>query len=78
MALVDRRAKAQVSAGKHKTSGRMAVTYVDAKRRTRAATVLGPGTSSGLKLQLADIGRTILDNVPAATTRTSTNCYVSR
>lgn len=78
MPLKNRRTEAGLRKGKFKTSGRQTVTYVDAKRRSRAATVLDQGTSSGLKIQLADLTRTVVDNVPQCTTRTSTGCYISR
>ena len=79
MAIKDVRTKATALKGKHKTSGRMRVVYVDAKGRTREAKVLGQGTASGLKLQLMmGIKRTIIDNVPKATAANSTQAYISR
>ena len=78
MPLLNRNAEAALRGDKHQTSGRMTVKYVDAQKRSRSALVLGPGTDSGLRLQLADISRTILDNVPAATGLLDTEVYVSR
>lgn len=62
---------------KNSTAGRRVVSYVDAKGRSRNATVLGIGTSSGLKLQLIETG-VIKDNVAAAASMGSVNCYRAR
>lgn len=77
MALVDKNIPAALRKGKNATSGRMAVRYIDSNRRSRMAIVLGPGTTSGLKLAVEPGGR-IVDNVPLSTTRTSTNSYEVR
>lgn len=55
--------------GRMATSGRMHATYRDVRGNTLAATVLGPGSVSGLKLNIDTHGggTRILDNVPAAT-----------
>lgn len=73
----DERTKATARGGKHPTSGRINVTYIDTLGRSRRATVTGPGTTSGLKLRVG-VHRRLVDNVPAATALNSTNCYVSR
>jgi hypothetical protein len=80
----DDRVKATASNGKHKTAGRMNVTYRNAVGESFQALVVGPGTSSGLKLMLRyqasanTPGPTTLDNVPAATTPKSLSAYISR
>lgn len=58
------------------TSGKQNVIYVDGQRRSRNAIVMGDGTSSGLKLRVPSLHRTI-DNVQPGTER-ATNCYVAR
>ena len=78
MPMKDRRAKATVGKGKHRSSGKMRVTYIDAKGRTREALVLGAGTTSGLKLQITSGKRRIIDNVAKATAMNSVNAYVDR
>jgi hypothetical protein len=61
------------------SSGNRAVHYRDTKGHTFIATVLGPGTSSGLKLKLDAYNTvTVKDNVAAATTVKSTNAYFTR
>lgn len=75
----DERTRTVARSGKHPTSGRINVIYVNGKRGTQRAVVLGPGSTSGLKLRVGQgLARRIVDNVPAATSRTSVNCYVSR
>lgn len=70
--------------GKYKTSGRPVVTYFDSKGRSRDATVLSQGTSSGLKLRINTYPRIvgssvyIVDNVPLATTRHPQSAYLAR
>jgi len=56
------------------------VIYRGANGRTLAATILGPGSSSGAKLRLGSrIGTgKIVDNVAAGTARTQTNVYFNR
>lgn len=80
----DDRTKATASAGKHRTSGRLNVTYRNAAGKTFQAVVVGPGTGSGLLLKLRfpanafTAGVTTLDNVPAATTPKTNSAYISR
>jgi hypothetical protein len=65
--------------GRFQTSGRYNVTYRDVGRRTRSSTVLGPGTSSGLKLNVdSHVQTRIVDNVPMCTTRNQVGCYDAR
>lgn len=79
MPLKDARTKATATKGKLKSAGHMRVVYVDAKGRTREAKVLGPGTASGLKLQImSGAKRSIIDNVPKATAVNSTQAYITR
>jgi hypothetical protein len=59
------------------TAGKRAVTYIDAKGRSRAATVTGQGTSSGVKLRVAH-PKTDLDNVAVCSTEGSVSCYRAR
>lgn len=62
-----------------KGGGPKTVVYRDAKGRTHDAKVLGPGTGSGLKLELTSrLDRPVLDNVPLATTTKSTGSYHHR
>lgn len=70
----DLRAKAGIRAGKHMTAGRMLVRYRDSLGHSYDATVVGQGTTSGLKLK---IGRNnlIVDNVPVAANMRSVNAY---
>lgn len=77
MPLLDKNPFAALKKGRNSTSGYQMVRFIDAQRRTRHARVLGAGSTSGLKLSIEPGGR-IVDNVPLATSRTSTNCYVSR
>lgn len=77
MALLDKNPFATLKKGKCATSGYQMVHFRDVLRRTRMARVLGPGSTSGLKLSIEPSGR-IVDNVPLATSRTSTNCYEAR
>lgn len=74
----DERAKAVVTGGKHKTAGRMVVTYRDANGYTQNATVAAAGGASGLKLALTSEDGRIIDNIAACATMKSTNCYISR
>lgn len=84
MPLQDLRTKATAQNGKMKTAGRMRVSYRDASGQTMDAVVVGPGTSSGLKLVLRvpasafTAGNQILDNVPVATTVKSLSAYTAR
>lgn len=55
-----------VNSGK-KRGGRRSVVYRDAKGKTWSATVIGDGSVSGKKLQLEDPPRSVIDNVPLAT-----------
>jgi hypothetical protein len=79
MPKTDQRAKALTTAGKMKTAGRMNVIYYDAIGRSRAATVLGGGTASGLKLRVQS-GTTdlIIDNVPLANSKRQPGTYDHR
>jgi hypothetical protein len=54
-------------------SGKVNVRYRDAKGTTRQAIVVGPGTTSGLKIRVRFVG--IFDNVPLATSPNQTNVY---
>ena len=75
----DERTRATVRNGKHATSGRMNVIFVNGKRGTQRAVVMGPGTTSGLKLRVGQgLARRIVDNVPKQTATNSVNCYISR
>jgi len=74
----DERAKALITGGKHKTAGRMVVTYRNASGETTNATVISAGGSSGLKLALTSEDDRIIDNIAACATMKSTNCYISR
>ena len=62
------------------TAGRRSVVYRATSGKTFEAKVIGPGSSSGLKLELVSLftrsraARTV-DNVPKATTMKSTNAY---
>lgn len=71
------RAAAVLRDAQHQTAGRKNVIYIDTRRRTRNALILGQGTASGLKLSVPSLNA-IIDNVPLAASRTSTNCYMSR
>jgi hypothetical protein len=66
--------------GRRATSGKYHVEYRDGKGTTLAATVLGPGTVSGLKLNIDTSGGNtrIIDNVAAATGLKQTNVYFLR
>jgi hypothetical protein len=63
-------------------SGHREVAYRTATGKTFSAIIIGPGSSSGVRLEIHDLrrgGQThILDNVPAATTMKSVNAYFSR
>jgi hypothetical protein len=63
-------------------SGHREVAYRDTKGRTWAAMIIGPGSVSGVRLELHSRrrgGQThILDNIGPATTVKSTNAYFSR
>lgn len=74
----DERAKALVTAGKHKTAGRIVVSYRNASGESQNADVVAAGTSSGLKLALRGEDGRVIDNIPACATMKSTNCYISR
>jgi len=81
MSLNDHRTKVAARGnGRMNTSGYRHVEYRDAKGKTLAATVIGPGTSSGLKLNIDTAGNNtrIIDNVAAATSLKQTNVYFSR
>jgi len=89
MPLQDLRTKATAQGGKMKTAGRMRVSYRDASGNTQDAVVVGPGTSSGLKIVIrvpstvgtlaAPLsGNQVLDNVPAATTVKQLSAYTAR
>jgi hypothetical protein len=79
MSTKDLRPNATVRGGQLATSGSMTVTFVGVRKRTSRATVMGPGTTSGLKLRVHDTNpsRTV-DNVPKQTTLNQINCYVYR
>lgn len=74
----DERAKAVITGGKHKTAGRMVVTYRDTSGSTQNATVVAAGGASGLKLALTSEDNRVIDNIAACATMKSTNCYISR
>jgi hypothetical protein len=76
MATVDQAAAATARLGKHQTSGSIVVGYRDTNGRTRNAKVLGPGGTSGVKLQVIVTGE-IIDNVAAATAKNQTGVYFS-
>jgi hypothetical protein len=63
-------------------SGRREVVYRDANGKTWSAIVIGPGSASGVRLEVHGLrrgGQThILDNVPAATTMKDTGAYFNR
>jgi hypothetical protein len=68
-----------VGANVSRGHGRRTVHYRDAKGQTWEALVVGPGTASGLKLQLTSHPRRgIIDNVANATARTDTGKYFDR
>lgn len=62
---------------RRKFVGQRVVTYIDSKGRSRNATVLGAGTTSGLKIKVGSTGQ-ILDNVVKGTAEGSVNCYRAR
>jgi hypothetical protein len=73
-------ATARASSGKGKAisnSGSITVSYRDTKGRRHDAVVVGPGTSSGLKLRIRGQGSAIrvIDNVALGTARNQTNVY---
>lgn len=78
----DERTRATTRAGKNQTAGRQNVSYRDVNGKSQDASVLGPGTGSGLKLRLASRNGNgtaeIVDNVAAATSAKQTNVYFSR
>lgn len=78
----DVRVQAAAKAGKLPTAGRMNVIYRGSDGGSRAATVIGPGSVSGLKLRIGSrMGTTLpdtIDNVAAATAAKQTNVYFSR
>jgi len=81
MPLKDHRTRISTVAtkGRLPTSGRYHVEYRDVSGKKLSATVIGPGTSSGLKLNIdTHVNTRIIDNVPAATSLKSTNAYFSR
>jgi hypothetical protein len=79
MPLRDNRTKAGISNGKHRTAGRLNVSYRDTSGSFMDALVVGQGTSSGLKISIRNGGTVrILDNVAKATTIKSTNAYHER
>ncbi|HVI77435.1 MAG TPA: hypothetical protein VM715_04615 [Candidatus Acidoferrum sp.] len=60
----------------HVWGGEQHVVYRDFKGSTYDAQVLGPGTTTGVKLQVwRGTGHSVIDNVPKATTPKSTNVY---
>jgi hypothetical protein len=73
--------QAVILRGQHQHTGQVSVTYVNPKRRTSDAILLGPatdnnGTNGHIKISLrAGLRRTIIDNVPPATDMHSTSCY---
>lgn len=75
----DDRTKASGKSGKHSTSGRMRVSYRDARGTTMDALVLGAGSVSGVKIKIMNGNPSrIIDNVAAATGLKQTNVYFSR
>lgn len=80
MALNNHRTRtAATGNGRRQTSGKYHVEYRDVDGSTLAATVLGPGTSSGLKLNIdSHVNTRIIDNVAAATGLKQTGVYFSR
>lgn len=80
MAVNDHRSRTVATGnGRRQTSGKYHVDYRDIDGYLVAATVLGPGTSSGLKLNIdSHVNTRIVDNVPAATSAKQTNVYFSR
>jgi hypothetical protein len=73
----DERARSVIDKGKDQ--GYRTVRYRNAKGSTQNGTVLGAGTSSGLKLKVGfGPAKIIVDNVPLATSEKQTSAYMSR
>ena len=77
MPIKNDRVAAGLRGAQYATGGLRTVVYINSKRESFNAIVLGQGTTSGLKLRVPSLHTTI-DNVAVATTRTSVNCYISR
>lgn len=79
MPIIDLRARIPAT-GRRKTAGYWRVSYKDTNGKIFAATVVGPGSGSGLKLRLPNriFGSKIIDNVAVMTVRTQTNVYFDR
>ncbi len=75
MPIKDLRAR-MTTTGRRKTAGKWRVDYRNSKGQSMAATVMGPGSVSGLKLNIeSHVATRIIDNVPVMTARNQTNVY---